>query len=193
MTFSLSKWKQQTESCNRFYPTTGHFLWLSDFISRTNNQRRQVRFNSCQDFCFYRDGISDSQEHSSSAMGQSTRDFEYFTLVQRTSISKTIPVSYGNIKCSCSVCYFGQATLMSFSNGSLCSVETSCSTIRTFHSDQYANQEAFKMMELQRKVCPGCTTETTPSIPQPFHRCESLRMGCPSGTGGTFVSWCLVS
>ena len=38
------------------------------------------------------------------------------------------------------------------------------SAIRTFHSDQYVNQESFEMVEKQRKVCPGCTTETTPSI-----------------------------
>ena len=45
-----------------------------------NNEKS--RFNSCPEFCFYRDGISDSQEHSSSAMGQSTRHSESGTLVQ---------------------------------------------------------------------------------------------------------------
>ena len=112
----------------------------ADFISRTDNQRKEVRFNSCPEICFYRNGISDSQEHSSSAMGQSTRHSEFCTLVQetRTSISKTVPVSSGEVKCSCSICCFGQATLTSSSNGSFCSVETSCSTIRTLHSDQYA-------------------------------------------------------
>ena len=45
-----------------------------------NNEKS--RFNSCQELCFYRDGISDSQEHSSSAMGQSTRHSESCTLVQ---------------------------------------------------------------------------------------------------------------
>ena len=177
------------------YPQRSAVHHQADFISRTNNQRKEVRFNSCPEFCFYRDGISDSQEHSSSAMGQSTRHSESCTLVQetRTSISKTIPVSSGEVKCSCSICCFGQATLTSSSNGSFCSVETSCSTIRTLHSDQYANQESFGVVEQQRKVCPGCTSETTPAISHSFHRRQSLRMGCPSGTGGTSVSWCLVS
>ena len=177
------------------YPQRSAVHHQADFISRTNNQRKEVRFNSCPEFCFYRDGISDSQEHSSSAMGQSTRHSESCTLVQetRTSISKTIPVSSGEVKCSCSICCFGQATLMSSSNGSFCSVEASCSTIRALHFDQYANQESFGEVEHQRKVCPGCTSETTPAISHSFHRRQSLRMGCPSGTGGTSVSWCLIS
>ena len=177
------------------YPQRSAVHHQADFISRTNNQRKEVRFNSCPEFCFYRDGISDSQEHSSSAMGQSTRHSESCTLVQetRTSISKTIPVSSGEVKCSCSICCFGQATLTSSSNDSFCSVETSCSTIRTLHSDQFANQESFGVVEQQRKVCPGCASETTPAISHSFHRRQSLRMGCPSGTGGTSVSWCLVS
>ena len=179
------------------YPQRSAVHHQADFISRTNNQRKEVRFNSCPEFCFYRDGISDSQEHtcSSSAMGQSTRHSESCTLVQetRTSISKTIPVSSEEVKCSCSICCFGQATLTSSSNGSFCSVETSYCTIRTLHSDQYANQESFGMVEQQGKVCPGCTSETTPAISHSFHRRQSLRMGCPSGTGGTSVSWCLVS
>ena len=154
------------------YPQRSAVHHQADFISRTNNQRKEVRFNSCPKFCFYRDGISDSQEHSSSAMGQSTRHSESCTLLQetRTSISKTIPVSSGEVKCSCSICCFGQATLTSSSNGSFCSVETSCSTIRTLHSDQYANQESFGVVEQQRKVCPGCTSETTPAISHSFHR-----------------------
>ena len=88
------------------YPQRSAVHHQADFISRTNNQRKEVRFNSCPEFCFYRDGISDSQEHSSSAMGQSTRHSESCTLVQetRTSISKTIPVSSGEVKCSCSIC-----------------------------------------------------------------------------------------
>ena len=157
------------------YPQRSAVHHQADFISRTNNQRKEVRFNSCPEFCFYRDGISDSQEHSSSAMGQSTRHSESCTLVQetRTSISKTIPVSSGEVKCSCSICCFGQATLTSSSNGSFCSVETSCSTIRTLHSDQYANQESFGVVEQQRKVCPGCTSETTPAISHSFHRRQS--------------------
>ena len=85
----------------------------ADFISRTDNQRKEVRFNSCPEFCFYRDGISDSQEHSLSAMGQSTRHSESCTQVQetRTSISKTIPVSSGEVRCSCSICCLGRLHL----------------------------------------------------------------------------------
>ena len=37
-----------------------------------NGNSKQVRFNSYPEFCFYLDGISDSQEHSLSAMEQST-------------------------------------------------------------------------------------------------------------------------
>ena len=65
--------------------------------------------------------------------------------------------------------------------------------MRTLHSGQYANQESFGVVEQQRKVCPGCTTETTPAISHSFRRRQSLRMGCPSGTRATSVSWCLVS
>ena len=130
---------------------------------------------------------------SSSAMGQRLRHSESCTLVQetRTSISKTFPVFSWKIKCRCSVCCFGQAALRSSSNGSVRSVETSCYTIRTILINTQI-KSPFGMVEQQRKVCPRCTTETTPSISDPFHRRQFFWMGCQSETGGTSVSWCLV-
>ena len=165
---SQEKWKIKTY--NRSVQTE----FLSGHSVFQNGNGKHASFSSYPEFSFYRDGISDSQELSSSAMGQRSRHSESCTLVQetRTSISKTFPVSSWKIKCSCTICCFGQATLRSSSNGSVRSVETSCYTIRTIlintqiksHLEWWNCRERFVQGVLLKPPLPSRTLFTDASL-----------------------------
>ena len=167
----------------------------TDYVPRTDNQRRKVRFGSVSELCVHRNGILNTQEHSSSAIRQSTGHSGTVTVVQETEtgLSKSLSVSSGKTKCCSSICSIGQATLTSTSNGSVCTMETSCASLRGSHSSQCSYQEAFGMVGQQGTFHLGCNTETVSTNTQSFHGCEPLRMGSPSRTGRTAVSWSLNS
>ena len=183
------------ESDSFRYPQRPTFHCHVDNIPRTDYQRREVGVNSFPEFCVYRNGISDRQKYCSGTMGQSTRHPESCTLVQGTEpcVSKDVSVSIRETECSCPVSYFGQTSFTPSTNGIICTMETAYSAIRTSHSDQYSDQESLRMVEQQRSFSSGCNTETTSSHSHSFHGRESFRLGCPSRTGGTSVSWSLVS
>ena len=85
----------------------------TDYVPRTDNQRRKVRFGSVSELCVHRNGIPNTQEHSSSAIRQSTGHSGSVTVVQETEtgLSKSLSVSSGKTKCCSSICSIGQATL----------------------------------------------------------------------------------
>ena len=114
-------------------------------------------------------------------------------MVQETETGLSLSVSSGKSKCYSSICSIGQATLTSTSNGSVCTMETSCASLRVSHSSQCSYQEAFGMVGQQGTFHLGCNTETVSTNTQSFHGCEPLRMGSPSRTRRTAVSWSLDS
>ena len=154
----------------------------TDYVPRTDNQRRKVRFGSVSELCVHRNGIPNTQEHSSSAIRQSTGHSGTVTVVQETEtgLSKSLSVSSGKTKCCSSICSIGQATLTSTSNGSVCTMETSCASLRVSHSSQCSYQEVFGMVGQQVTFHLGCNTETVSTNTQSFHGCEPLRKGSPS-------------
>ena len=56
----------------------------TDYVPRTDNQGRKVRFGSVSELCVHRNGIPNTQEHSSSAIRQSTGHSGTVTMVQET-------------------------------------------------------------------------------------------------------------
>ena len=147
------------------------------------------------ELCIHRNGIPNTQEHSLSAIRQSTGHSGTVTVVQETetALSKSLSVSSGKTKCCSSICSIGQATLTSTSNGSVCTMETSCASHRVSHSSQCSCQEVFRMVGQQGTFHLGCNTETVSTNTQSFHGCEPLRIGSPSRTGRTAISWSLDS
>ena len=81
----------------------------ADFVPRTDNQRRKVRFGSVSELCVHRNGVPNTQEHSSSAIRQSTGHSGTVTVVQETEtgLSKSLSVSSGKTKCRNSICSIG--------------------------------------------------------------------------------------
>ena len=111
----------------------------------------------------------------------------------RASLSKSLPVSSGKAQCSIPVCRTGQIALTSASDGIVCSVEAPCTPIGAPHSYQCSDQAAIRMVEQQGTFHLGCNVETVSSNSHSVHGCESLRMGSPSRTRRTSVSWSLDS
>ena len=110
-----------------------------------------------------------------------------------TGLSKSLSVSSGKTKCCSSICSIEQATLTPTSNGSVCTMLTSCASLRVSHSSKCSYQETFGMVGQQGTFHLGRNTETVSTNTQSFHGCEPLRMGSPSRTGRTAVSWSLDS
>lgn len=166
-----------------------------DYIPRTDNQRREVGLSTISELCVHRNGIFYTKEYSSGAVRQNTGHSGTITMVQgsRAGLSKSLSVSSGKTQCSSPVCCTGQIALTSASNGFVCSVEASCSSIGASHSSQCFDQEAFRMVEQQGSFQLGCNAETVSSYSHSVHGCESLWMGSPSRTGRTSVSWSLAS
>ena len=166
-----------------------------DYVPGTDNQRREVGLGSISELCVYRNGISYTKEYSSSAVRQNTRHSGTITMVRnsRASLSKSLPVSSGKAQCSIPVCRTGQIALTSASDGIVCSVEAPCTPIGAPHSYQCSDQAAIRMLEQQGTFHLGCNVETVSSNSHSVHGCESLRMGSPSRTRRTSVSWSLDS
>lgn len=166
-----------------------------DYVPGTDNQRREVGLGSISELCVYRNGISYTKEYSSSAVRQNTRHSGTITMVRnsRASLSKSLPVSSGKAQCSIRVCRTGQIALTSASDGIVCSVEAPCTPIGAPHSYQCSDQAAIRMVEQQGTFHLGCNIETVSSNSHSVHGCESLRMGSPSRTRRTSVSWSLDS
>ena len=111
----------------------------------------------------------------------------------RASLSKSLPVSSGKAQCSIPVCHTRQIAFTSASDGIVCSVEAPCTPIGAPHSYQCSDQAAIRMVEQQGTFHLGCNVETVSSNSHSVHGCESLRMGSPSRTRRTSVSWSLDS
>ena len=78
----------------------------ADFVPRTDNQRRKIRFGSVSELCVHRNGVPNTQENSSSAIRQSPGHSGTVTVIQETEtcLSKSLSVSSGKTKCGNSIC-----------------------------------------------------------------------------------------
>ena len=163
-----------------------------DYVLMSNNQRRKVRFGSVSEFCVHRNGIPNTQEHSSSAIRQSTGHFGTVTWFKKQKqVSARVFLSLRE-KLSAAAKFVVLGRLRPFQMAMFAQWKAHVLPLEYPILLNAPIRKHLEWWDNKGRFILGVTRK--PSLPiQSFHGWEPLRKWSPSRTGRTADSWSLDS